>query len=154
MSRITSAYFAYPLVLLILLLGCSQEVSLEDKIVELLEESEDRNYGTVIDYDIKGDYIVVVYTRKSDEQLNIGFIKNNKGKLEWEIGIGGPELTGGHVYISDPLIVNVIIPFDPDINYVKVSGEYAKQIKHSKAINYWIAYSNKPTSSFDVEYIK
>lgn len=154
MTRITSAYFAYPLVLILLLLGCSQEVSLEDKIVDLLEEREDRNYETVIDYDIKGDFIVVVYTRKSDERFNIGFIKNNKGKLEWDIGIGGPELTGGHVYVSEPLIVNVIIPDDPNINYVKVAGEYAKQIKHNKEINYWIAYSEKPTTSFDIEYLK
>ncbi|TYS58113.1 hypothetical protein FZC74_14065 [Sutcliffiella horikoshii] len=154
MSRITSANFAFPLVLLILLLGCSREVSLEDKIVDLLEESENRDYQTVIDYDIKGDFIVVIYTSKSDEQLNIGFIKNNKGKLEWEIGMGGPKLTGGYIYISDPLIVNVMIPEDPEINHVKVFGEYAKQIKHSKVINYWISYSNKSPSSFDVEYIK
>lgn len=65
--------------------------------MNLLEDSENRDYETVIDYDIK-----VVYTSKSNEQLNIGFIKNNKEKLEWEIGIGGPELTGGHIYISDP----------------------------------------------------
>ncbi|UAL45535.1 hypothetical protein [Sutcliffiella horikoshii] len=154
MSRITSSYFAYPIVLLILLFGCSREVSLEDKIVDILEESENRDFETVIDYDIKGDFIVVVYKSKSNEQLNIGFIKNNKGKLDWEIGIGGPELRGGHIYISDPLIVNVMIPDDPEINHVKVFGEYAKQIKHSKAINYWIAYSNKSPSNLDVEYIK
>lgn len=154
MSRITSSYFAYPIVLLILLFGCSREVSLEDKIVDILEESENRDFETVIDYDIKGDFIVVVYKSKSNEQLNIGFIKNNEGKLDWEIGIGGPELTGGHIYISDPLIVNVMIPDDPKINHVKVFGEYAKQIKHSEAISYWISYSNKSPSSFDVEYIK
>ncbi|MGD6831215.1 hypothetical protein ACQCT5_03570 [Sutcliffiella halmapala] len=154
MSRITSAFFAYPLILLFLLMGCSREVSLEGEIVNLLEDSENRDYETVIEYDIKGDFIVVVYTSKSNEQLNIGFIKNNKGKLEWEIGIGGPELSGGHIYISDPMIVNVMIPNDPEINYVKVFGEYAKQIKYSKAINYWISYTNKSPRSLDVEYIK
>lgn len=46
-----------------------------------------------------------------------------------------------------------MIPNDPEINYVKVFGEYAKQIKHSKAIN-WISYTNKSPSSLDVEYIK
>lgn len=135
-------------------MGCSREVSLEGEIVNLLEDSENRDYETVIEYDIKGDFIVVVYTSKSNEQLNIGFIKNNKGKLEWEIGIGGPELSGGHIYISDPMIVNVMIPNDPEINYVKVFGEYAKQIKYSKAINYWISYTNKSPRSLDVEYIK
>jgi hypothetical protein len=153
-SRITRAHFTYPLILLFLLLGCSPEVSLEDKIVNLLEDSKNRDYETVIDYDIKDDFIIVVYTSKANEQLNIGFIKNNEGKLEWEIGIGGPELTGGDIFISDPMIVNVMIPNDPEINYVKVFGEYAKQVKHSKAINYWISYTNKSPNSLDVEYLQ
>jgi hypothetical protein len=140
--------------LIILLIGCSREISLEDEIVKILGNSEGKDYERVIDYDIKGDYIVVIYKSKENEQLNIGFIKMHNGKLDWEIGIGGPELSGGYSFISDPVFVNVIIPKEAGINHVKVFGEYAKQVKYSNEIKYWISYTTKSPNSLDVEYIK
>ena len=154
MSSIKRTYFAFTLTFLFLLVGCSKEISLEDEIVKILENSEGKDYERVIDYDIKGEFIVVIYKSKENEQLNIGFIKMHDGKLDWEIGIGGPELSGGDIFISDPLYVNVIIPKEAGINHVKVFGEDAKQVKYSDEINYWIAYTNKPPNSSDVEYIK
>ena len=154
MSSIKRIYFAFTLIFLFLLLGCSKEISLEDEIVKILENSEGKDYERVIDYDIKGEFIVVIYKSKENEQLNIGFIKMHDGKLDWEIGIGGPELSGGNTFISDPLYVNVIIPKEVSINHVKVFGEDAKQVKYSNGINYWIAYTNKSPNSSDVEYIK
>jgi hypothetical protein len=134
--------------------GCSKEISIEDEIVKILESGEGRDYERVIDYDIKRDFIVVIYKSKENEQLNVGFIKMHDGKLDWEIGIGGPELSGGDIFISDPIFVNVIIPKETGTNYVKVFGEYAKQVKYSNEINYWISYTNKSPTSLDIEYIK
>lgn len=144
----------FPLILILLLIGCSKELSLEDEILKILESSEGRDYERVIDYDIKDDFIVVIYKSKTNEQLNIGFIKLNDGKLNWEIGIGGPELSGGESFISDPLYVNVMIPKESGVKHVKVFGEYARQVKLSDEINYWISYTNKSPNSLDVEYIK
>ncbi|WP_409271591.1 hypothetical protein V1499_18800 [Neobacillus sp. SCS-31] len=154
MSMTKGTFFAYPLLLILLLFGCSEDISLEDKIVKILESSKNRDFERVIDYDIKDDFIVVVYKSKEYEQLNIGFIKMNNDKLDWEIGMNGPKLTGGDSYISDPIVVSVIIPKETGINHVKVFGEYAKQIKYSKDISYWIAYTNKSPNSLEVEYIK
>ncbi|RFB18683.1 hypothetical protein DZB84_00035 [Bacillus sp. HNG] len=154
MSSIKRAYMVILLILLFLLLGCSKEISLEDEIVKILENSEGKDYERIIDYDIKGDFIVVIYKSNENEQLNIGFIKFHYGKLDWEIGIGGPELSGGDTFISDPIYVNVIVPKETGINHVKVFGEYAKQVKYSNEINYWISYTNKSPNSLDVEYIK
>ncbi|MBS4203467.1 hypothetical protein [Lederbergia citrea] len=103
--------------------------------MKILENSENRDYESVIDYDIKGNYIVVVYKSKENEHLNIGFIKMKNGELDWEIGIGGPELSGGDSFISDPIFVNIIIPKEPGVNNVKVFGEYAKQVRYSNEIN-------------------
>ncbi|OCA84068.1 hypothetical protein A8F94_15185 [Bacillus sp. FJAT-27225] len=148
------AYSVFSFILIFLLLGCSKETSLENEIVKILESSEGRDYERMIDYDIKGDYIVVIYKSKENEQLNIGFIKIHNGKLDWEIGFGGLELSGDDTFISDPIHVNVMIPKETGINYVKVFGEYAKQVKYSNEINYWISYTNKSPNSLDVEYIK
>ncbi|RDU37169.1 hypothetical protein DRW41_10845 [Neobacillus piezotolerans] len=154
MSITKRTSIVYPLLVIFLLFGCSNDSSLEDKIVKILKESDNRDYERVIDYDIKGDFIVVVYKSKGHEQLNIGFIKMNNGNFDWEIGMSGPKLTGGDIHISDPIVVSVIIPKETGINHVKVFGEYTKQIKYSKEISYWIAYTNKSPSSLDVEYIK
>ena len=154
MNSIKRAYIAFLLILIFLLLGCSKEISLEDEIVKILKNSAGRDYERIIDYDIKGDFIVVIYKSKENDQLNIGFIKIHDGELDWEIGIGGPELSGGDTFISDPIYVNVIIPKEAGINHVKVFGEYAKQVKYSNEINYWITYTNKSPNSLDVEYIK
>ncbi|CEG27205.1 hypothetical protein [Bacillus sp. B-jedd] len=154
MSITKVTYIANPLLLTLLLFGCSKDISLEDNIVKILQKSENRDYERVIDYDIKGDFIVVIYNSKENEQLNIGFIKMHNGKLKWETGFGGPALSGGDIFISDPTNVNVIIPKETGINQVKVFGEYAKQVKYSNEINYWISYTNKSPNSLDVEYIK
>ncbi|MBS4200167.1 hypothetical protein KHA93_11050 [Bacillus sp. FJAT-49732] len=127
---------------------------MESQIVKILENSENRDYEKVIDYDIKGNYIVVIYMSRENEQLNIGFIKMKNGELDWEIGLGGPELSGGYIFISDPMFVNVIIPKEPGVNQVKVFGEYAKQVRYSNDINYWIAYTDKSPNSLDIDYIK
>lgn len=138
---------------LLLLLGCSKQISLEEKIVKILE-STGKDYEKVIDYDIRGEYIVVIYKSKSDEQINVGFIKSNNGDLEWEIGIGGPELTGGGSFISVPLIVNIIIPEEQNVKEVKVFGENAKFVRSPDDIEYWISFTDKSPSSLDIEYIK
>ncbi|KGR91261.1 hypothetical protein CD30_07425 [Ureibacillus massiliensis 4400831 = CIP 108448 = CCUG 49529] len=154
MRNIRLVSIAFPLILIIFLVGCSKEISFEDEIVKILESDEGKDYERVIDYDIRGDYIVVIYKSKKNQQLNIGFIKMNDGKLNWEVGIGGPELIGGDAFISDPLYVNVMIPNESNIKHVKVFGEYAKQVKYSNEIKYWILYTNKSPNSLDVEYIK
>ena len=154
MSSLKRTYIAFLLIFIFLLSGCSKEISIEDEIVKILESGEGRDYERVIDYDIKRDFIVVIYKSKENEQLNVGFIKMHDGKLDWEIGIGGPELSGGDIFISDPIFVNVIIPKETGTNYVKVFGEYAKQVKYSNEINYWISYTNKSPTSLDIEYIK
>lgn len=144
--------------LLLILVGCSnpniEKTSLEDQIINILKSSENRDYEKVIDFDIKNEFIVVIYKSKNSEQLNIGFIKIYNGELEWEIGIGGPELTGGDSFISDPLFVNVIIPKEPDVKEVKVFKETAKLVRFSEEIKYWISFTDKSPSSLDVEYIK
>ncbi|WP_409274705.1 hypothetical protein V1499_06340 [Neobacillus sp. SCS-31] len=152
MKSIKRIYIGFPLILIFLLIGCSKGIFLEDEIVKILESSEGKEYERVIDYDIKDDYIVVIYKSKKNEQLNIGFIKVNDGN--WEIGIGGPELNGGDSFISDPLNVNVMVPNESGIKHVKVFGEYARQVKYSNEINYWISYTNKSPISLDVEYIQ
>ena len=155
MSGIKRFYIAFTLCFLcLLLLGCSKPNSLEDQIVKILEDSEGKDYESVIDYDIKGEYIVAIYKSKSYEQLNVGFIKSNNGDLDWEIGIGGPELAGGDSFISDPLIVNIIIPEEQDVKEVKVLGETAKFVRSSDDIEYWISFTDKSPSSHDIEYIK
>ncbi|MBS4176884.1 hypothetical protein [Lederbergia citrea] len=58
---------AFALILIIFLFGCSREILLEDQIVKILENSENRDYESVIDYDIKGNYIVVVYKSKEND---------------------------------------------------------------------------------------
>ncbi|BDH61294.1 hypothetical protein MTP04_14240 [Lysinibacillus sp. PLM2] len=89
MRNIRLVSIAFPLILIIFLVGCSKEISFEDEIVKILESDEGKDYERVIDYDIRGDYIVVIYKSKKNQQLNIGFIKMNDGKLNWEVGIGG-----------------------------------------------------------------
>ncbi|RHW38120.1 hypothetical protein D1B31_15195 [Neobacillus notoginsengisoli] len=154
MSSLKRTYIAYLFMVILLLFGCSSDISLEEKIVKILEGSENKDFERVIDYDIKDDFIVVIYKSKEFDQLNIGFMKVNNGKLEWDSGMGGPELSGGDQFISDPIVVNVMIPKEPGIKDVKVFEKYAKQVKYSEEINYWIAYTDKSPNSYEVEYIK
>ncbi|MBE4910062.1 hypothetical protein IMZ08_18660 [Bacillus luteolus] len=72
--------------------------------------------------------------------------------MEWEIGIGDPELTGGGSFIFEPLIVNVIIPKEKAVKEVKVFGEGAKRVRYSDDIEYWISFTEKSPNSLDVEY--
>lgn len=142
--------------LFFILVGCSfiDNATLEEKIIGVLKSSEGKDFEKVIDYDIKDEFIVVIYKSRNYEQLNIGFIKSNNGGLEWEIGIGGPELTGGGSFISEPLNVNVIIPKEKAVKEVKVFGEVAKLVRYSDDIEYWISFTDKSPNSLDVEYIK
>ncbi|WP_042147975.1 hypothetical protein [Paucisalibacillus sp. EB02] len=154
MRSIKLTYIAFSLIFLGLLFGCSREISLEDEIEKILESSEGKDYERVIDYDIKGEFIVVIYKSKSNEQLNVGFIRSNNSELDWETGMGGPELAGGYSFISYPLIVNIIIPEEQNIKEVKVFGETAKFVRFSDDIEYWISFTEKTPSSLDVEYLK
>ncbi|MFT4414361.1 hypothetical protein ACLM5H_10930 [Fredinandcohnia humi] len=144
------------LLLFLLLVGCSdgERGSLEHEIITILNSSKGKDYDYVVDFDIKDEFIVVIYKSKKSEQLNIGFIKVSNNKLKWETGTGGPELTGGDSFILYPLIVNVMVPKDPNVKEVKVFGETARHVKYSDEIEYWISYTDTSPNSFDVEYLK
>ncbi|MFD1038381.1 hypothetical protein ACFQ3N_08210 [Virgibacillus byunsanensis] len=157
-------------ILFLFLIGCSsgenqqvnenQKLSFEENIIELTKEN-DPKMDTIIDYDLKGDYIIVVYERIG-KILNVAIIHQSNNGLEW---IMEHEASLPTTTIADEgtPFVTIVRPRDEEYKEVNVFGKPAKLVTYydnpaenvTLEFNYWIAYTDKnPLNNNDIEYIK
>ncbi|KGX86937.1 hypothetical protein [Pontibacillus litoralis] len=164
-----------------LLFGCSNEVKvkeenvterppLEEQITNIMTENTLPN-KEIIDYDIKGDFIYVIFKNNYDgtsHYPDLIILKENNGKLQWHAGPNDRtksiSIEIGHALLfarDEGPTVTIIMPDDsPNVKGVKVLGETSKAVTYleeftddiSKQYTYWIAYTEEvPThEDFDI----
>ncbi|NDI36877.1 hypothetical protein [Chengkuizengella sediminis] len=169
-----------------ILFGCSNEVqetnvtesiSLEEQITKVMSENG-LNNEEIIDYDIKDNFIYVIFKNKHEYSDNhnpdLVILKNSNGKLEWIAGPDDRTLSIGFGEVSalifgrdqgssvTILLPNAISPEeDTNVKVVKVLGEPAKAVTYirefadyfSKQYMYWIAYTEEEPTPEDFEII-
>ncbi|WP_377558883.1 hypothetical protein [Ornithinibacillus salinisoli] len=137
-----------------------EELSLEEKIQELMVQN-DNHYVTIIDYDIKGDYIFVVFQSLNVRMLSAAILKHTQSGLEWVLGENIQSQTTILADKGSP-VVTIIRP-EKSMKEIKVFDEPAKQVTYfdeaiegvSLEVSYWIAFSDKvPNHEGDIEIIK
>ncbi|WP_047982065.1 hypothetical protein [Ornithinibacillus contaminans] len=145
-------------ILLISLIACSNtsanEVTFEQRINETLKEN-DAKFDTIIDYDIKDDYIFVVYQEIGTNALFVSVLEENEDELKW---IGTQTAQQDITFFGEegtPIIT--IIRTEQPAKEVKVLNEQAKMVRYNHQpiegvtldITYWVAYSSEVPDSED-----
>lgn len=136
----------------------SQRQSIENQIETLMSQNK-FEYKTIIDYDVKGDYIFAV-ALEFNGGLELALLRNNAGKLEW-IGGGGDVTALGDEDSPIAYIIRKENDMD-DVKEVRVFGESAKSVIYyeqlsndfTREVQYWIAYIDKLPNAGDIEYVR
>ncbi|MFS0673199.1 hypothetical protein AB1K81_08345 [Ornithinibacillus sp. 179-J 7C1 HS] len=137
------------------LFGCSEEtletgLTLEQRVINLLEEN-DINYKDIIEYDLKDNYIFVIYQlNEIGNALGVASIENTTDGLELRHNADGSSPVTLIVGEEDAPIVTLYQPRETsNIKEVNVFGKTARKVLYHDNLmegvtiekTYWIAYS-------------
>ncbi|MFX3675024.1 MAG: hypothetical protein ACE3JQ_11335 [Paenisporosarcina sp.] len=164
--------FYVPFMLSFILFGCSTKteeptntegLSLENQITNVMSENDISN-KEIIDYDIKDNFIYVIFENGDNSHPDLAILKNHNGKLKWEAGPDDrtQSIDDAMVFGRDEgSTVTLFLTDQENIKSIKVLGESAKAVTYIEEITddfymkhmYWIAYTNEEPTHEDIEII-
>ncbi len=133
-------------------------LTLEQSILDTMNENDIR-YDTIINYDIKGNFIIVVYREIAMQNLNVSMLKQTEDGLEIVLN-ESISTQGTTVLGSEHTPIITIVKSNEQVKDVTVLGEPAKAVSHnnnpieniSLELTYWIAYTNQiPDDENDIQ---